>query len=107
MPRETSSPLPDTLGSRLGLPSYPLASDPDAAASEPPRIEGVLVSCSERLFNSVPAASSLFHAADAAFVHVLGLYLVLLYFSIMCETVYKNTNEFKGNEDFYVVANKL
>ena len=40
--------------------------------------------------------------ADVAFVYVVALYLIFLYFSIVTTSIVKNTNEFMGNEDFYI-----
>lgn len=39
---------------------------------------------------------------DCLFTHFLAMYLIVLYFVMMSHTIYKDNNEFKGNNDFYV-----
>ncbi len=45
-------------------------------------------------------------ALDAAFCHLLAMFLIAVYFNLMITTIYKQTNEFQGNQDFYVAGTK-
>ncbi len=45
-------------------------------------------------------------AADAGFCQLLAFFLVAVYFTMMSHTIFRHTNEFAGNNDFYVAATR-
>ncbi len=76
---------------------------------QPPTMEGVFITAApegspeESFLSRRPL---LRQAADACFCYLLALFLVAVYFTMMSHTVYKNTNEFAGNQDFYVSSRR-
>lgn len=74
----------------------------EAAENEDEKLEGVFIVLSESYVRKRPYLVHFFYAADVLFTYFVGLYLITLYFTLMTHTIYKNTNEFMGNEDFYV-----
>ena len=64
-------------------------------------MDGLFIECT-RASADKPMQRHLLLITDTAFTYLLTLYLVILYFVIMSHTIYKNTNEFQGNNDFYV-----
>lgn len=61
------------------------------------RMEGIFISTDR------PVSRTAFMAADLLFGYAIGFYLTVLYFVSMSHTIYRDTNEFQGNNDFYVV----
>ncbi len=45
-------------------------------------------------------------AVDACFCQLLALFLVAVYFTLMSHTIFRHTNDFAGNSDFYVAATR-
>ena len=68
-------------------------------------LRGVFIDCDRDLRWLSPSSSRfLLLCLDAVFVHLLAFYLVVLYLVSMSHTIYKDTNEFAGNNDFYVAS---
>ena len=64
-------------------------------------MDGIFIDCSPR-----PGVSDLrrqlLQQLDVAFTHLLLVYLIVLYFTIMSHTIYKEHHEYEGAGDFYV-----
>ena len=53
-----------------------------------------------------PLARHALLTLDVFFTYFLSFYLVILYFTMMSHTIYKFTNEYQGNNDFYVSSSR-
>ena len=68
-------------------------------------LEGVFINCDRDIKGFSAAFSRHFLLVlDVLFTYLLGLYLIALYFAIICNSIYKHFHEYEGNDDFYVAS---